>query len=69
MYVGCNRHFQVFFDGSNFSPSQLSLALYASLWAYDGWYVSFNRNVKLNLICRNTLNYGTEEAHNVNKYN
>ena len=35
--VGCNQHFQTFFDGSNFSPSSLSLALYASLWAFDGW--------------------------------
>lgn len=37
------------FDGSRLSNAgdfgALALALYASLWAYDGWYVIYPSNV------------------------
>lgn len=37
MYTGNVSQFENSFEGTTTSPSNIALAFYNALWAYDGW--------------------------------
>ncbi len=59
------------FASSTSNPSNVGLALYAVLWAYNGWYVQWPppwrpaSPLLVSLSSRNVLNYFIEEQKNV----